>query len=262
MALGKVIGRVTETASDLLLGTLHSKPVQTILKGTFRGVANSIEPAAGIAEKTIKGATKVVSAATKKETYKKIGQAVESGTGKVIKNTLTDPDSYKQIGKTNILVSNKSLLLDDVQRRINTGLNTTTAILKGHQISNTKLGRAGNKLADKLEDNMVNKALLGLPGGIVRKASNLNTGLITSGGDNLLPFGMKATGLGVTAAAAFQFASGTPEAIKSWNKSRQGTNYDNQPVTSAPKIPAYAQNAGATGDLVFALNNLRHGGMI
>ena len=37
---------------------------------------------------------------------------------------------------------------------------------------------------------------------------------------------------------------------------------DTQPVTSAPSIPAYANNGGATGDLVFALNNLRHGGMM
>lgn len=262
MGLGKFFGKITETASDLTLGVLHSRPVQGALKGTFKGIANSVDPAAGAANATLKGAKKVVGAATNKETYKRIGKAVESGAGKVVKNTLTDPDSYKQIGKTNILASNKSLLLDDMQRRINTGLNTTTAILKGHQMSNTKLGRAGNKLADKLEDNIVNKALLGLPGGIVRKASNLNTGLITSGGDNLLPFGMKATGLGVVAAATFQVGAGTPEAVKSWNQNRQGTNYDRQPVTSAPKVPAYAQNGGATGDLVFALNNLRHGGMM
>lgn len=262
MGLGKFFGKITETASDLTLGVIHSRLVQGVLKGTFKGISKSVDPAAGVAEKAWQAGEKVVGAATNKETYKKIGKAVESGAGKVVKNTLTDPDSYKQIGKTNILVSNKSLLLDDMQRRINTGLNTTAAILKGHQISNTKLGRAGNKLADKLEDNMVNKALLGLPGGIVRKASNLNTGLVTSGGDNLMPFGMKATGLGVVAAATFQVGAGTPEAVKSWNQNRQGTNYDRQPVTSAPKVPAYAQNGGATGDLVFALNNLRHGGMM
>ena len=262
MGLGRIAGRVTETLSDLTLGFFHSRPVKGAVRGVAKGVANSVEPIAGTAEKAWKAGEKTVRAATKKETYKKIGKAVEDKAGKVVKNTLTDPDSYKQIGKTNILVSNKILLLDDMQRRINTGLNTTAAILKGHQISNTKLGRAGNKLADKLEDNMVNKALLGLPGGIVRKASNLNTGLVTSGGDNLMPFGMKATGLGVVAAATFQVGAGTPEAVKSWNQNRQGTNYDRQPVTSAPKVPAYAQNGGATGDLVFALNNLRHGGMM
>lgn len=229
MGLGKFFGKVTETVSDLTLGVLHSRPVQGVLKGTFKGIAKSVDPAAGVAEKAWKAGEKVVGAATNKETYKRIGKAVESGAGKVVKNTLTDPDSYKQIGKipnlkinkntvgAPILVSNKTLLADDMNRRIKTSLNTLTAISKP---------------------------------------------LVTSGGDNLLPFGMKATGLGVAAAATFQVGAGTPEAVKSWNQNRQGTNYDRQPVTSAPKVPAYAQNGGATGDLVFALNNLRHGGMM
>lgn len=234
MGLGKFFGKVTETVSDLTLGVLHSRPVQGVLKGTFKGIAKSVDPAAGVAEKAWKAGEKVVGAATNKETYKRIGKAVESGAGKVVKNTLTDPDSYKQIGKVPelkignlklnknvsgapILASNKVLLADDINRRIKTSLNTLTAVSKP---------------------------------------------LITTGGDNLLPFGMKATGLGVAAAATFQVGAGTPEAVKSWNQNRQGTNYDRQPVTSAPKVPAYAQNGGATGDLVFALNNLRHGGMM
>ena len=229
MGLGKFFGKITETASDLTLGFFHSRPVQGVLKGTFKGIAKSVDPAAGVAEKAWQAGEKVVGAATNKETYKRIGKAVESGAGKVVKNTLTDPDSYKQIGKipdlkinkntvgAPILVSNKTLFADDMNRRIKTSLNTLTAVSKP---------------------------------------------LITTGGDNLLPFGMKATGLGVVAAATFQVGAGTPEAVKSWNQNRQGTNYDRQPVTSAPKVPAYAQNGGATGDLVFALNNLRHGGMM
>ena len=229
MGLGKFFGKITETASDLTLGFFHSRPVQGVLKGTFKGIAKSVDPAAGVAEKAWQAGEKVVGAATNKETYKRIGKAVESGAGKVVKNTLTDPDSYKQIGKipdikinkgisgSPILVSNKTLFADDMNRRIKTSLNTLTAVSKP---------------------------------------------LITTGGDNLMPFGMKATGLGVVAAATFQVGAGTPEAVKSWNQNRQGTNYDRQPVTSAPKVPAYAQNGGATGDLVFALNNLRHGGMM
>lgn len=229
MGLGKFFGKITETASDLTLGFFHSRPVQGVLKGTFKGIAKSVDPAAGVAEKAWQAGEKVVGAATNKETYKRIGKAVESGAGKVVKNTLTDPDSYKQIGKipdikinkgisgSPILVSNKTLFADDINRRIKTSLNTLTAVSKP---------------------------------------------LITTGGDNLMPFGMKATGLGVVAAATFQVGAGTPEAVKSWNQNRQGTNYDRQPVTSAPKVPAYAQNGGATGDLVFALNNLRHGGMM
>ena len=99
MGLGKFFGKVTETVSDLTLGVLHSRPVQGALKGTFKGIAKSVDPAAGVAEKAWQAGEKVVGAATNKETYKRIGKAVESGAGKVVKNTLTDPDSYKQIGK-------------------------------------------------------------------------------------------------------------------------------------------------------------------
>ena len=42
MGLGKFFGKVTETVSDLTLGVLHSRPVQGVLKGTFKGIANSV----------------------------------------------------------------------------------------------------------------------------------------------------------------------------------------------------------------------------
>ena len=140
MGLGKFFGKITETASDLTLGVLHSRPVQGILKGTFKGISKSVDPAAGVAEKAWQAGEKVVGAATNKETYKRIGKAVESGAGKVVKNTLTDPDSYKQIGKipdikinkgisgSPILVSNKVLLSDDINRIIKTSINTLIAV--------------------------------------------------------------------------------------------------------------------------------------
>ncbi len=75
--------------------------------------------------------------------------------------------------------------------------------------------------------------------------------------------GMKANALGIGTLAAVHVAGGTPEAAKQWQTSRQGTSYDNQAQRGvAPQTPAYANNAGATGDLTLALNNLRHGGMM
>ena len=56
--------------------------------------------------------------------------------------------------------------------------------------------------------------------------------------------------------------AGVPAAGKQFVDNRRGTNHDQQITTVAPRVPAYAQNGGATGDLVFALNNLRHGGMM
>lgn len=225
MGLSKGIGKIANSLNNLVMGLANSKATRTIVGGAGRAINRSAEPLAGVAEGAIKGAQKAAGAVTNKETYQKIGKAVEKGTGKVTKNVLTDPDAYKQIGKvpfgnskgTPILAANKTLFADDMQRRLQTSLNTVAGV---------------------------------------------SSGLVKSGGENLLPFGMKATGLGVVAATTFQVGAGTPQAVKQWNKNRQGSNYDSQPVTSAPKVPAYAQNGGATGDLVFALNNLRHGGMM
>ena len=44
MGLGKVVGKLTDTVSNLTLGILHSRPVQGVLKGTFRGISSSVEP--------------------------------------------------------------------------------------------------------------------------------------------------------------------------------------------------------------------------
>lgn len=74
--------------------------------------------------------------------------------------------------------------------------------------------------------------------------------------------GIKATGLGIAAVAVGNFAVGTPKAISNWEKGRRGYSTDMQAQKIAPQTPAYANNGGATGDLVFALNNLRHGGMM
>ena len=74
--------------------------------------------------------------------------------------------------------------------------------------------------------------------------------------------GWRATKRGAALAIGGALVAGVPGATKEFIQSRQGTNMDMQPVTPAPSIPAYANNGGATGDLVFALNNLRHGGMM
>ena len=84
--------------------------------------------------------------------------------------------------------------------------------------------------------------------------------LIKKDSDSLI--GYKATKRGALVAGGIMMASGVPGAGEQFIKNRQGTNFDQQATTSAPRVPAYANNGGATGDLVFALNNLRHGGMM
>lgn len=229
--IGKSLGKVFNTAQNLVMGVVTSKPVENVVRTGAKVIANSVEPGAGILDKGLKGAKKGVEAAVNKETYKKIGKATEEAAGKVIKNVITDSATregtpYRQIGKTHAVAANRSLFGDEMHRRIQGGLDTVAHIAKGDSWLTGK--RA----------------------------------LITTGGDNLLPMGIKATKLGVGLAATAQLMAGTPQAVNQWNRNRQGTNYDNQPVTSAPSTPAYANNGGATGDLVFALNNLRHGGMM
>lgn len=263
--LGKAIGRVYNTAKNVMMGFATSKTTEKVVSKVTRTAANAVEPGAEIIDKSIKGAQKLGSKATNPETYKKIGKAVEEKAGKVVDSVITnpaDPEIYKQIGKSHAIRSNKSLFGDEMHRRIQGGLDTVAAVAKGHSVANTKFGRMGNAIADKMEGNMANKLALGLPSKMVRGVSNINTGLVTTGGDNLMPMGLKATKLGVGLAATAQLAAGTPQAIKQANTNRQGTNFDSRPVTSAPRTPSYANNGGATGDLVFALNNLRHGGMM
>lgn len=68
---------------------------------------------------------------------------------------------------------------------------------------------------------------------------------------------VKFTGFGKALIAGTYMAEGVRD---SWNKieqSRMGANYG--VVDMAPKTPSYANNSGATGDLVFALNANKRG---
>lgn len=265
--MGKALGKVFATASNLVMGIAESPFTEKIVGAAAKGVGIGVDKGAKVLNDGIKGSAKVLGKATQKETYKELGRAVNEGAGKVTRTILTDEDSYSKVPlphaiqkKTGpILKSNKVLVADELHQRVQTGLNTVFGMARGYRMNEHFPGRMGNKVADAIHSE--NK-LLNVPSAILKKASNAKIGLLETGGDNLLPFGVKATGLGVAAAAGFQIASGTPQAVKEWNKDRMGTNVDPQPHGVAPQVPAYAQNGGATGDLVFALNNLRHGGFM
>lgn len=224
--IGKAIGKVFNTAQNIVLGVATSKPVEKVVKTGAKAIGNAVEPGAGILNKGLQGGKALVEKATDVDTYKAIGKATQEMSGKVVKNVVTDPDAYKQIGSSHTVVANKSLFGDEMKRRIQGGLDTVAHVARGDSWLTGK--RA----------------------------------LVKTGGDNLLPMGLTATKTGIGLAATAQLMAGTPQAVEQWNKNRQGSNYDSQPVTSAPSVPAYANNGGATGDLVFALNNLRRGGMM
>lgn len=74
--------------------------------------------------------------------------------------------------------------------------------------------------------------------------------------DSLL--GVKVNALGGAVLTAGAVALGTRNAAKEYNKQMQGQQSQGT-VSSAPRMPSYANNGGATGDLVFALNKNRRG---
>ena len=86
--------------------------------------------------------------------------------------------------------------------------------------------------------------------------------------ESSLLLGMKFTGLGTALAVPGALMAGTPKAVKTYMDLHRGTS-DNRIYTNAPINTygqalgnSYANNAGATGDLVFALHNQRHTGII
>lgn len=62
---------------------------------------------------------------------------------------------------------------------------------------------------------------------------------------------------GVTVMGGFAAAEGVAGAWNKYEKAKMGTNMG--VVGMTPRVPAYSQNASATGDLVFALNKNRRG---
>ena len=79
---------------------------------------------------------------------------------------------------------------------------------------------------------------------------------VEDGKFNLL--GHKASALGVAAYAGASVVNGVRGAWDDFNRNRMGT-HDGQIRRATPRTPSYSNNAGATGDLVFAMNANRRG---
>lgn len=146
-----------------------------------------------------------------------------------------------------------------------------------------RIGKAGSRLAGDLgqEAQWIGDA------GSYFKYAALGDAPITSaifGEDHAIPkffshasvlkrsdeslLGVKANWKGHALAIPAALAIGTPAAAREYLNMRKGQNdgqlYTNAPVnTYGPTMGhSYANNAGATGDLVFALHNQRHSGII
>lgn len=251
------VGRVVQKTGETIVGLANSSLVKGASRLGTGALKMGVEGVAGVADKAIKGAQK---AAPKLKEIS--GKKISDGIGKVVNKTMVGTSTdYKTLGqivnnsKPGKAINNKigkNVISDNLTPR----LNGTT-----HVASNKTFG---------LVDAVTDRAKTVIDGAVDLAVGHqfnigplkINTGLVKTGADNYMPFGLKATGLGATVAIGASLASGTPQAIETLNRNRQGTNMDSQPVSLAPTTPAYSNNGGATGDLVFALNNLRHGGMM
>lgn len=259
------IGKIMKKSGDAVMSLANSSIVRGISHVGTGALKLGVEGVAGVANKTIKGVQK---AAPKLKQIS--GEKISNGIGKVVNKTMVGVgDDYKTVGKiiNNSIpgeaISNKigrNVVNDNATLRLKGSLNPWSKKPKTTYVaSNDTLG---------LVDAVTDRAKLYIDGAtdiafgrdIKIGSKTFSTGLLKKSDDNFL--GIKTTGLGTGVFLAGSAISGTPQAVETFNRNRQGTNFDTQPVSMAPSVPAYSNNGGATGDLVFALNNLRHGGMM
>lgn len=220
--IGKVLDNLADTA--MASGKLGAKIAAPLVKVGYKGAVNLGNKAFDGIESIAKHNMKEL-ASSAKSTIKKIGSAT-------VDNILTNDESYKEIGKTGIKVSKKLNLLDEVQTHTRAAGNMAYKIGRGKDFK--------------------------FKGLITGKEREISTRLFRPDDDSLI--GLKATRLGKVVMVGGAAMAGVPKAANAAVEGRRGMS-DGQSVGHAPNsyVPAYQQNAGATGDLVFALNNLRRG---
>lgn len=254
------VGKTVKKTGEVVMGLADSFIVRGASKLGATAVKGGVEGAAWVGKKAIDGAREAVPRIKNIDRHK-----ISSNIGKVTNKTMVGiNDDYKTLGKAvndsklGKLYTNKtgkSMMDDSIAIRTRGSLDNRPKTT--HVVTNKSLG---------LVDAVTDRAKMYVDGAVHVATGDswitMKQPLVKTGSDNFMPFGLKATGLGTTLAIGGSLASGVPDAAKKWNESRRGTNQDQQPTSVAPSVPAYANNGGATGDLVFALNNLRHGGMM
>lgn len=241
---------------DIAVNNIAPKIGKAINK-TGKAAPKAIDKGAGVINKTINGTKEVIGKV-------KNGDFAEAGE-KIAKTILTDDDSYKglKIGSKEIPFKADAKFEGKTSIGKLTGLNKFDDKIEFSKkpLILDELNNRAKDIGDKAASifDFVTRDNFTVAGKEV--FSNHNPFKLLRKSESSL-IGWRTTGRGVAVAGGIALISGTPGAAKQFVNSRQGTNIDNQPVTPAPSIPAYANNGGATGDLVFALNNLRHGGMM
>lgn len=187
-----------------------------------------IRPAGSLVGKTIggigKGSVKALGGAVKG-----VNRAIESGAG-------------KRAGKA---AANTIGTAAAEMRNVGSGINKAAKVLEGKELPK------------------VNKVLHDVTG---KNFNGKKWGAMVKKSDDAVIFGHKATALGSSVIVAGGLAAGAVGAVKEFNDSRVGRNTGsttNAPTnTYATMGNSYANNAGATGDLVLALNDQRKTGIL
>lgn len=162
--------------------------------------------------------------------------AIAVGTGAAVGGLLADADGNAPIGKT---------------AAIGAGVGALSTAIPGGATAVGLVGAGGLALASSGAEAL---------GAIGNKMIKMPKGPLTL--DNLSD--IKMTGLGKGLLGGAVLLGGVKDAYNYYEKSRMGVN-DGMMRTATPTVPvqkqqpSYNNNGGATGDLVFALNNLRNG---
>lgn len=254
------VGKIVKKTGDAVMDLANSSLVKGASRLGTGALKVGVEGAAGVANKAINVA-KNVAPKLKNVDGKKISNSI----GKVTNKTMVGLDGdYKTFGKIFNDSKPGKVMNEFVGKNVID--DTSTLRLRGSSKSSNRPKTtyvASNKtvgIADALGDRA--KTYMDGAAHIIQGDSWLTgkQALLKRSEDSFI--GVKATGVGTALFVGSSLVAGTPEAVKQANRNRQGTNFDSSPTSVAPSTPAYANNGGATGDLVFALNNLRHGGMM
>ena len=131
------------------------------------------------------------------------------------------------------------------------------------------LSKAGSSIGTKLENSAIKLSKYDKAVGFdvkraigndlklhANQALNFAGSMFEQSDKNLL--GIKLNTKGKVVAGGMALMAGTKDATTKFNQNTMGRR-DSQITPHAPSLPAYANNGGATGDLVFALNANRRG---
>lgn len=248
MSFGQRLGRAFDSLAraTAAVGKVGGKAAGTVAK-------SGIKTASKLGNKAMDG----VEAVAKADKGKVIGR-IKDGvkhTGKVaVDDVLTNDESYKHIRTGKV----RSMIDDNIKN---------DTLRNGLKKATNKVEEAGFSPKFNLMDEVATHTRaagnfmynVGAGFDVPFTKGRLKTPALLKASDDSL-IGLRATGFGTTLAIGGAAIAGVPRAAKTYAEDRQGQS-DGQAVGNAPApyVPAYQQNAGATGDLVFALNDMRRG---